>query len=220
MKVNQKNPIVSIIIPVYNRKKLFFRAYNSVINQSYDDFELIVVDDGSNDSFYKNLFKIMKFDYRVKYIRHTNRGTALTLNTGIRIALGKYITFLDSDDEYSKEHISKRVKYMNRNKKVDIIHSSAILIGKEEDMYVPDVRNKNKLIHLKECVLGATIFGKNGAFFKLNGFRNIFSYDSDFIKRAEKVFHVKKVDFMTYFYYRDTNDSVLTKLKAKMHASL
>ncbi len=217
MKLNKKNPSVSIIIPVYNRKKLFFRAYNSVCNQSYDDFEIIVVDDGSNDGFHKKLFDIIKHDYRIKYIRHTNRGTALTLNTGISVAAGKYITFLDSDDEYGKEHIVKRVRYMNRNKNVDVIHSSAIMIGKEEDMYVPDARNRNKLIHLKDCVLGATIFARKRALNRLDGFRNLFSYDSDFIKRAEKLLNVRQLDYMTYFYYRDTSDSVLTKYKKELN---
>ena len=217
MILNLKTPKVSIIIPVYNRKKLFFRAYDSVINQSFDDFELIVVDDGSSDGFHKKIFEIMKNDYRIKFIRHSNRGTALSLNTGICLSSGKYITFLDSDDEYGKEHIAKRVRFMNRNKSVEIIHSPAIMIGKEEDMFVPDATNKNKLIHLKDCVLGATIFGKRDAFKKLNGFRNIFSYDSDFIKRAEKLLKVRRLEFLTYFYYRDTSDSVLTKLKSKMY---
>lgn len=217
MRLNKKNPTVTIIIPVFNRKKLFFRAYDSVINQSYDDYELIVVDDGSSDSFHKKLFEVMKHDYRVKFIRHSNRGTALTLNTGISAASGKYITFLDSDDEYGKEHITKRVRYMNKNKNVDIIHSPAVMIGKEEDMYVPNVRNRKRLIHLKDCVLGATIFGKKEVFYKLDGFRNVFSYDSDFIKRAEKLLNVTRVDYMTYFYYRDTSDSVLTKFKKEMN---
>ncbi|MFA5011429.1 MAG: glycosyltransferase family 2 protein [Ignavibacteria bacterium] len=217
MKLNKKNPTVSIIMPVYNRKKLFYRAYNSVMNQSYNDYELIVVDDGSNDRFHNKLFEIMEHDYRVKYMKHSNRGTALSLNAGIRISQGKYITFLDSDDEYGKEHISNRIRYMNRYKKVDIIHSPAILIGRDEDMYVPDVRNKKKLVHLKNCVLGATIFGRREAYYKLDGFKNIFSYDSDFINRAIKLLNVKRLDFMTYFYYRDTSDSVLTKLKNKMN---
>lgn len=217
MKLNKTNPTVSVVIPVYNRKKLFFRAYNSLMNQSYNDYELIVVDDGSNDGFHKKLFELMDHDYRVKYIKHYNRGTALSLNAGIRISEGKYITFLDSDDEYGKEHISKRVKYMSANKKVDIIHSPAVMIGKDEDMYVPDVRNRKRLIHLKECVLGATIFGKKEAFYKLNGFKNIFSYDSDFIKRAEKYINVKRLDYLTYFYYRNSSDSILTKLKNKMY---
>lgn len=217
MKLNKKNPTVSIIMPVYNRKKLFYRAYNSIMNQTYNDYELIVVDDGSNDRFHNKLFEIMEHDYRVKYMKHSNRGTALSLNAGIRISQGKYVTFLDSDDEYGKEHISSRVIYMNRYKKVDIIHSPAILIGRDEDMYVPDIRNKKKLIHLKNCVLGATIFGRREAYYILDGFKNIFSYDSDFINRAIKLLNVKRLDFMTYFYYRDTSDSVLTKLKKKMN---
>lgn len=218
MKLNKKNPTVSIIIPIYNRKKLFKRAFNSVLNQSFIDYELIVVDDGSTDKFHNNLFEFMLHDYRIKFLKHSNRGTPLSLNAGIEISTGKYITFLDSDDEYGKEHISKRVKYMNRNRNVDIIHSTAVMIGKDEDMYVPDAKNRKKLIHLRNCILGATIFGRKESFNRLNGFKNVFSYDSDFIKRAEKILTVKRVEYMTYFYYRDTNDSVLTKFKREMNA--
>lgn len=213
--VSDKEITVSIVCAVYNRKKLFMRAYESVMNQSFQNFELIVVDDGSDDGLHKILPDISKNDYRIKYLRHSNRGTPLSLNAGIRLSSGKYITFIDSDDEYGKEHIKKRVMHMNRNRDIDIIHSKAVLIGKDEDMYVPDARRKGKLIHLNECVLGATIFARRNVFEELNGFRKVFSYDSDFIRRAEKKCNVKMVDYMTYFYYRDTGDSVLSEMKRK-----
>lgn len=213
--LNEKGITVSIVCAVYNRKKLFMRAYESVMNQSYQNFEFIVVDDGSNDGLSKNIVEISRNDYRIKYIRHSNRGTALSLNAGVRLSTGKYITFIDSDDEYGREHLKKRVVYMNRNKDTNVIHSKAVLIGKEEDMFVPDVRRKGKLIHLDNCVLGATIFARRNVFDELNGFRKVFSYDSDFIKRAEKKFNVRMVDYLTYFYYRDTGDSVLSEMKKK-----
>ena len=213
MRINQKKPEISIVISVYNRKQTFFRAFESILNQSYQNFEIIVVDDGSTDNFHNKLFNYLKYDYRIKYITHSNRKTALSLNTGITIADGKYITFLDSDDEYQKEHLSERINFFKKNKSVDIIHSPAKIIGKEKDMYVPDVRNTNKLIHLKDCIIGATLFGKREVFFKLNGFKNKYSYDSDFVKRASKLFNVKKLELNTYLYYRNTKDSLLTNLK-------
>lgn len=216
MILNKINPAVSIVCAVYNRRKLFFRAYESVMNQSFTDFELIVVDDGSADGLAKDIEKLSANDYRIKFIRHTNRGTPVSLNSGIRLASGRYITFIDSDDEYGKEHLKKRVSYMKRNKDIDLIHSSAVFIGRDEDMYVPDARKKGKLIHIKDCVLGATIFAAQEVFARLDGFRNVFSYDSDFVSRAEKMFKVKKVDYKTYLYYRDTADSVLSTMKKKL----
>lgn len=99
----EKNyPLISVIVPAYNRADFILRPLNSVCNQSYNNFEIIVVDDGSTDntaSFIKN-YK----DKRIKYIKHTeNRGVPSARNTGIKAARGEYITFLDSDDEIYPE---------------------------------------------------------------------------------------------------------------------
>jgi glycosyltransferase involved in cell wall biosynthesis len=213
MLINLKKPEVSVIITVYNRKRTFFRALDSVLNQSFQNFEIIVVDDGSTDIFHKKLFKYLLYDYRIRYIKHSNRKTAISLNTGLAIADGRFITFLDSDDEYKKEHLIKRIKFFKRDKNIDLVHSPANIIGKEENMYVPDARNTKKLIHLKDCIIGATIFGKREVFLKLDGFKDKYSYDSDFVKRASKQFNVKKFNVETYIYHRDSKDSILTNLK-------
>ena len=218
MNLNLKPTSVSIIISVYNRKRTFFRALDSIFNQSFQDYEILVIDDGSNDNFHTRLFKLMNIDYRIKFIKHSNRKPALSLNTGIMVSSGKYITFLDSDDEYEKEHLSHRVKFMDSNKKTDLIYSPALLIGKEENMLVPDANNKNKLIHLNDCIIGATLFGKRNVFVSLEGFRNVYSYDSEFVKRADKKFLVSKFEIKSYIYYRNTKDSILTNLKKKLDA--
>ena len=88
-------------------------------------------------------------------------------------------------------------------------------IGKEENMYVPDARNTKKLIHLKDCIIGATIFCKREVFLKLDGFKDKYSYDSEFVNRASKQFNIVKFNVETYIYYRDSKDSIITNLKNK-----
>ncbi|MCE1164049.1 MAG: glycosyltransferase [Bacteroidetes bacterium] len=210
-----KAPVISIVITYYNRKKLLLRAIDSVLNQSYQDFELIIVDDGSSDDAYKEIFRLINIDYRIKYARHSNRKTQLSLNAGIRMSSGKFITFLDSDDEFAKNHLSTRISFFKKNKHTDLIYSNAALIGKEDDMWVPDAKNQNKLIHLDDCIIGATLFGKEHVFRQLGGFRNVYSHDSDFVKRAEKKFKVEKFISPTYIYHRESHDSILTNLKKK-----
>jgi glycosyltransferase involved in cell wall biosynthesis len=210
---NKKIPAVSIILPFYNRERLIQRAIDSVLNQSFTDFELILTDDGSTDKVYGKISKYLTYDYRIKYIRHSNRKTPLTLNTGLVLAQGRYVTFLDSDDEYEKNHLELRMDYFKKNKNTDIIYSNATIIGKEEDMWVPDARNTKELIHLNDCIIGATLFGKTEVFIKMNGFRNVYSYDSDFVNRAKRKYTVKKFDSPTYIYHRESEDSILTKLK-------
>jgi len=104
-----ENPTVSVIIPTYNRAHLVGRAIRSVLNQTYQDFEIIVVDDGSTD----NTEEVVKGfnDDRIRYIWHDeNRGGAAARNTGIKAAQGEYIAFLDSDDEWLPEKLEKQVK--------------------------------------------------------------------------------------------------------------
>ncbi|MDQ3193654.1 MAG: glycosyltransferase, partial [Bacteroidota bacterium] len=155
---------VSIVLTLFNSKNYYLRAVNSVLNQTFKNYELIIVDDGSTDAIETELFFLLKQNHDFIYIRHSNKGHALSLNTGINISTAKLITFLDSDDEYKPGHIEERVNYFENNKSVDLIYSPATIIGDEEDLFVPDARDKSKLIHLNDCVIGGTFFGKRQVF--------------------------------------------------------
>lgn len=214
VEINTRKFTVSVIIAVYNRPQKLKRALNSLTKQSFKNFEVIVIDDGSVNP----LCDILKTYYTkfqsLKYIRHTNRKTPLSLNTGIRIASGKFITFLDSDDEYMPGHLAARVRYMKKAPKIDVIHSNAKIIGKTKDFYVPDARDFNKLIHIDKCTIGATIFAKKEIFDKLGGFKNFYGYDYDFIKRSlKKKIKVVKIKSSSYIYYRDSDDSIINIMK-------
>lgn len=216
MRVGNKTRKVSIVLPVYNRKILLKRAVQSILNQSYKNYEVIIVDDGSEDKVENYLFPVIKKHNNFIYIRHSNRKTPLSMNTGIKLATCEFITFLDSDDEYEKDHLKHRINFFKKHKEVDLTYSTATIIGKEQDFFVPDARNKKKLIHINDCVIGATFFGRAEVFHKLNGFKNFYSYDYDFYKRAKKIFNVKKLEIPTYIYYRDTPDSVINLMKKEL----
>jgi len=205
------NPDVSIILPTYNRKNYLERAIESVIKQTYKNWELIIVDDGSTDDSIKLIDKYILGYQNVRYMRHSNRKTPLTTNAGIQASVGNFITFLGSDDEYKPEHLSLRIEFMNNNPETDLIHGGVEIIGSP---YVKDKNDLTKLIHLSECIIGGTFFGKRNVFFELNGFQNLkYSDDSDFFERAVKKFKIEKVDFPTYIYYRDTPDSICSTIE-------
>jgi glycosyltransferase involved in cell wall biosynthesis len=214
MEIGNTKNIVSIIVPTFNRKKYLHRALDSILKQSYKNYEVIIVDDGSEDGSEKIIFPYLKQYSNFKYIRHSNRKNPLSVNSGILLASGKYITLLDSDDEYEKYHLKLRVDFMKRNPGIDLIHSPAKLVGDEKDMYLPDALNKKKLIHINDCIIGATFFGKREVFTKLKGFKNKYSADFDFLKRAiTEAFIVMKFESRTYIYYRNLPDSVTNKMK-------
>lgn len=203
--------MVSVIMASYNRAQYLNRSITSFINQSYKDCELIVVDDGSLDNTFEVVNGFMKWHDNIRYLKHTNRKLSLTKNAGIKAAAGKYIAFLDSDDEYKPGYLLKRVEYMNTHEDVDLLEGGAIIIG---DPFVKDKNDLSKKIHLSDCIIGPTLFGKTEVFITLNGFdKNIFySEDSVFWEKAEKIFHVEKFNLPGYIYYRDTPGSICNSI--------
>jgi len=116
------SPRVSVIIPTYNRAHLIDRAIQSVLSQTYQDFEVIVVDDGSTD---KTEEVVLSFgSEKMRYVRHeTNRGVAAARNTGVRVARGEYIAFQDSDDEWYPNRLEIISKIVEDRKDIDFIIS-------------------------------------------------------------------------------------------------
>ncbi len=108
-------PQVSVIIPTYNRGQFIERAVQSVLAQTYTDFEIVVVDDGSTDDTVQLVLELQKADGRIRYLRHeTNRGAQAARNTGIRAAEGHYIAFLDSDDEWLPHKLEQQMALFGR----------------------------------------------------------------------------------------------------------
>src|SRR5690349_4705242 len=103
-------PLVSVIIPTYNRKTMLAEAVASVLAQSYRDFELIVVDDGSTDGTAEDLRA--RFDARVNVIEQTRRGVAAARNRGVGAARGEYIAFLDSDDFWLARKLERQMAFV------------------------------------------------------------------------------------------------------------
>lgn len=119
---------VSVIIPAYNRADVIRRAIDSVLSQTFEDMEIIVIDDGSTDNTQEVVHTI--HDERIRYIRcETNRGSGAARNEGLRVAKGKYIAFLDSDDEWLPQKIEKQVALMESlSEKWGICHTGARII--------------------------------------------------------------------------------------------
>jgi Glycosyltransferases, probably involved in cell wall biogenesis len=111
-----RGPKVSVIIPTYNRRLLLERALKSVLEQSYRDFEVIIVDDGSTDGTFEMLkgYGMTNSD-KIKIIRQENRGESAARNAGIGIASGEYIAFQDSNDVWVKNKLEKQIAYMEQN---------------------------------------------------------------------------------------------------------
>ncbi len=112
-------PLVSIIMPAYNSGKLISESIDSVLCQSYDNIELLIIDDGSTDDTTIIVNCYIQNDKRIKLLHNKGKGVSSARNCGIKNALGAYICFLDSDDIYSNNAIELRLEYLRNHPNVD-----------------------------------------------------------------------------------------------------
>ena len=109
------NTKVSIIIPLYNAEQYIEQAVDSCLNQTYEDIEVIVIDDGSTDNSKSTINHYIRED-KIKYVYQSNQERSVARNHGLNIATGEYINFLDSDDLLHKTKIEKQVTFLEKNK--------------------------------------------------------------------------------------------------------
>ncbi|GIW67075.1 MAG: glycosyl transferase [Candidatus Parcubacteria bacterium] len=124
-------PLVSVIIPTYNRANLLPKAINSVINQTYKNWELLIIDDGSKDNTKKIVEEFIKKDSRIKYFYQENSGQPAAMNLGIKNSNGEYVAFLDDDDEWSPEKLEKQLKEFEKDKNIALVYTDALIVGGE-----------------------------------------------------------------------------------------
>lgn len=129
MDKTKKHPLVTVVIPTYNRAWILEAAVESVLNQDMDDFELIVVDDGSTDET-QRLLSGFADDHRVSIIRQENQGVSASRNRGIAEAKGTYVAFLDSDDLWLPQKLSCQIALFRSKPHIKICQTEEIWIRK------------------------------------------------------------------------------------------
>lgn len=175
MNRTKQNPKVSVIIPFYNNFQWLSEAINSVIAQTYQDFEIIVINDGSLED---DTHFLENFSNSIQYLKVTNGGPARARNMGIRLAKGKFIAFLDSDDLWLPEKLSKQVAFMEEND-VNWSHTSYFIFneGEEGTLQIKDVSNfrgnvfPKSLVHLNigtPCVMVRSDYLNDNSFLRFS----------------------------------------------------
>jgi len=129
-KYDDTLPLVSVVIPVYNVETYILQALRSVLEQTYQKLEIIVVDDQSPDQSIELIKKHFN-DPRIQIIRQKNRGLAGARNTGIRHSIGTFIAFLDSDDYWAPEKIEKHITVMMDNPRHGVSFSASLFVDKK-----------------------------------------------------------------------------------------
>ncbi|UII21822.1 glycosyltransferase family A protein [Fulvivirga ligni] len=180
-----RNPLVTIIMPVFNARDFLYDSINSVISQSYSNWELLIINDGSTDESEEiiNLFN----DERICYFKKSNNGVSSARNVGLQNMRGKYFCFLDSDDLLSFNSIKDRLSVFFDDDRVDFVDGRVQIFDQNVDNvvreYVPTFEGDpfNSLLKLsEECFFGITWMIKNSAHVYYN-FRENLTHGEDLL---------------------------------------
>lgn len=184
--VTNNNPLVSIIMPAYNAEKYIAEAIESVLSQTYSNWELIIADDFSTDSTAKIVDSYKKKDERVKSIRMgKNSGPVIARNKAIEKSSGEYLAMLDADDVSLPDRLAKQVGFLEYNKDIDFVGSSAELIDENGKV----VGKKTKPLTYEEIkfpillqtqFIMSSVVLKKKAFIETCGFDNAYLYAEDY----------------------------------------
>jgi len=114
----KKKPAVSVVMPVYNSERYIGESIDSILNQTYDDFEFIIIDDSSTDSTKNIVEEYMSRDDRIKLINLENKGLVASLNEGVKHAKGEFIARMDSDDISFPNRLERQISYLQNNQDI------------------------------------------------------------------------------------------------------
>ena len=183
-------PPVSVVMPVFNSARYLSEAIDSILNQSFSDFEFIIVDDGSSDASPEILRRYAAKDARIRVITQENKGIVESLNTGCRLARGRYIARMDADDVSLPARLERQFEIFEKNPRFGVIGTSYSLIRKGGgDYYAPEW---NAAIQWTLCFYNAichpSVMMRREVLEKLNYYRPIeHCEDYDLWVRAAKV---------------------------------
>lgn len=209
--VNNTPPLISVIMPVYNGSKFLRDSINSILAQTYNNFELIVIDDGSKDDSYNT---IKQFDDdRIRLLRQTNHGLPYTLNKAVSLARGQYIARQDQDDVSLPNRLAKEIEYLLSNPNIALV--GAFFTYFDEKTLIPGITITQpfKDIDIRRSMLFHNPFGHGTVMFKKDIFKQIATYtgelgpieDFELWSRVIKKFQVGIVPETLYLYRLNSN---------------
>lgn len=153
---------LAVIMTTYNRADLLPRAIDSILTQTFKDFDFLIVDDGSKDSSLKLLYEYMKKDERIRVYTQTNKGIFFSRNRLLKIAQNKYVAIMDSDDYSFPERLEKQYTYLEKNQHVTVVTTQSATFDNPDQLYTRWVQRDQELAEyfFRKCPImdGSTMF--------------------------------------------------------------
>ena len=215
--------MISVIIPVYNTAEQLPRCVNSVCNQTYQELEIIIIDDGSTDGSGELCDTLARHDSRIRIIHRDNQGLSAARNTGMRSAKGEYIAFVDSDDWISPVMLETLYSTLIRNN-ADIAECGFSAMFSNHTQHFTGFSGKTIVADRYEAIIGLTLWDSFysvvwNKLYKKECTRNVSFpvgrvHEDEFttwkfIRNAERIV---SVDASFYYYDRTRNDSIIARL--------
>ena len=230
--MNLRKKLVSVVMTVYNQEKYLAEAIESILNQTYEKFELIIIDDGSTDDTLNIIRSYSMSDKRIRYLARENKGRVFSLNEAVKMSSGEYVAIMDSDDISYPERFEKEVDFLNR-------HMDVILVGtkielKFEDTYSNEiVKEKNIILKTSNAdldrkdifstindsfkIIHPTWMFRRELFEYISGYQDYMCEDTNFLFRTvSKGFKVDRIDevLLKYRIHGESRSDDKNKLKA------
>jgi glycosyltransferase involved in cell wall biosynthesis len=202
-------PFFSIVIPAYNASHLIVDALTSVFAQKTNDYEIIVVNDGSADTV--KLEKALEpYLNEITYIKRPNGGPAAARNTGILAAKGEYIAFLDSDDQWVPTHLAEMMQVLQRDPTLDLVYGDAVNFGDlaKEGATTMDANPSEglatfeSLVLCKCTVVGSTVVARRQSLIDAGLFDESFIQGEDFDLWARLAYRGGRIDYRKHIHAR------------------
>ncbi|MEX1027956.1 MAG: glycosyltransferase [Candidatus Paceibacterota bacterium] len=228
--MNTPSPLISVVMPVYNRKKYLSLAVESILQQSFDDFEFIIIDDGSTDGASDVLRHYATQDSRVRLVEQENSGYAIALNRGIQRAKGQFLARMDSDDISLPDRFALQLEFLRSNPHIVVVGGQALRIDEDGDPLSPMVQLtdsseiEQKLIGAIESNRGGlvhpSVMMRKDAVDTVGGYRPGFepAEDRDLWLRLAEVGQLANLPH-TVLHYRTHSESVSQERSAQQHAN-
>lgn len=219
LKISKAMPLVTTIIPAFNHEKYVEKSLLSVLEQTYDKIEVIIIDDGSTDktaAIIDNILREFEHNRDVTFIRQANQGLSRTLNKALSLAKGELVQFLASDDAYLPEKTAVCVQaLLSTPENVAAVYSDGFIINDQDekimlysDKYLrPLSKDTYKELLIRNWIPAHGLLYKKSAFERIGGFdETIAVEDYEFLLRLTKVFQIVSVS-QKLFLYRWHNEN-------------
>jgi glycosyltransferase involved in cell wall biosynthesis len=211
---------ISVVMPCYNAESFLAKSIDSVLNQSYKNFELIVVDDGSTDGSNSILKSYQQRDSRIVLLTQENLGIVSALNRGLEFAVGKYCARMDADDISLPDRFLNQYRFLENNPDVYVLGGQGYVIDEDDDLICPlsvvteHLEIDNDLLNYfnRRAIIHPSVMFRTDEVIKIGGYREnfIWAEDLDLFLRVSEVGKLANLDSVV-IYYRKHGNSISDK---------